>query len=79
MNNIVKVGKRYQIVIPKKIREQLGVKIEDELIVSVRNSWIVIQLRPRRYSEYMQGLGKDVWKEVEAAEYVRKERQAWEK
>jgi len=79
MNNIVKVGKRYQIVIPKKIREQLGVKISDELIISVRNSWIVIQPRPRRYSEYMQGLGKGVWKEVEATEYVKKERQAWEK
>ena len=78
MNNVVKVGKRYQIVIPKKIREQLGVKIEDKLVVSVRNGWIVIQPRPQRYSEYMQGLGKDVWKGIEATEYVRKEREAWE-
>jgi len=79
MNNIVKVGKRYQIVIPKKIREQFGVNIEDELIVGIRDGWIVMQLRPRRYSEYMQGLGKEVWRGIEATEYVRKEREAWEK
>lgn len=79
MNKIIKVGKRYQIVIPKRIRKQLGIKVEDELIVSVRNNWIVLQLRPGRYGEYMQGLGKRVWKKVEATEYVRKERQEWEK
>ena len=79
MNNVVKVGKRYQIVIPKKVREQIGVNIEDELIVSIRNGWIVMQPRPRRYSEYMQGLGKEVWKGIEATEYVRKEREAWGK
>jgi len=79
MNNVVKVGRRYQIVIPKKVREQLGVNIEDELIVRVRDGWIIMQPKPRRYSEYMQGLGKEVWKGVEATEYVRKEREAWEK
>jgi AbrB family looped-hinge helix DNA binding protein len=79
MSNIVKVGKRYQIVIPKKIREQLGVNIEDELIVGIRGGWIIMQPRPRRYSEYMQGLGKEVWEGVEATEYVKKEREAWEK
>ena len=79
MKNVVKVGKRYQIVIPRKIREQLGVNIEDELVISVRDARIIIQPRPQRYSEYMQGLGKDVWKGIDAAEYVRKEREAWEK
>jgi len=79
MKNVVKVGKRYQVVTPKKVREQLGVNVEDELIVGVRNARIIMQPRPRRYSEYMQGLGKEVWKGVEATEYVRKEREAWEK
>ena len=79
MNNIVKVGKRYQIVIPKKVREQLGVNIADELIVGVRDARIIMQPRPRRYSEYMQGLGKEAWKGIEATEYVKKEREAWEK
>jgi len=79
MNNIVKVGKRYQIVIPKKVREQLGVNIEDELIVGVRDARIIMQPRPRRYSEYMQGLGKEVWGGIEATEYVKREREVWEK
>ena len=79
MKNVVKVGKRYQIVIPKKVREQLGVNIEDELIVGVRDARIIMQPRPRRYSEYMQGLGKEVWGGIEATEYVKREREAWEK
>ncbi|GAI25180.1 unnamed protein product, partial [marine sediment metagenome] len=33
----------------------------------------------RRYSEYMQGLGKEVWGGIEATEYVKREREAWEK
>jgi len=77
MKSVVRVGKKYQIVIPKKIREQVGLKIEDELVMSVRNSWIVIQPRPKRYGDYMQGLGKQMWKGLDAIQYVRKEREAW--
>ncbi|MCD6599101.1 MAG: AbrB/MazE/SpoVT family DNA-binding domain-containing protein [Dehalococcoidia bacterium] len=79
MKNVVKVGKRYQVVIPKEAREQLGINVEDKLIVSVRNAQIIMQPKPQRYSEYMQGLGKKVWREIEATEYVRKEREAWGK
>ena len=79
MKNVVKVGKRYQVVIPKEAREQLGINVEDKLIVGVRNARIIMQPKPRRYSEYMQGLGKEVWREIEATEYVRKEREAWGK
>ena len=79
MKNVVKVGKRYQVVIPKEAREQLGINVEDKLIVGVRNAQIIMHPKPRRYSEYMQGLGKEVWREIEATEYVRKEREAWGK
>lgn len=79
MKNVVKVGKRYQVVIPKEAREQLGINVEDKLIVGVRNAQIIMQPKPRRYSEYMQGLGKKVWREIEATEYVRKERETWGK
>ena len=79
MKNVVKVGKRYHVVIPKEDREQLGINVEDKLIVGVRNAQIIMQPKPRRYSEYMQGLGKKVWREIEATEYVRKEREAWGK
>jgi len=79
MKNVVKVGKRYQVVIPKEAREQLGINVEDKLIVGVRNAQIIMQPKPRRYSEYMQGLGKKIWRDIEATEYVRKEREAWGK
>ena len=79
MSNIVKVGKRYQIVIPKKIRDEVGIKVTDELVVDVQGASVVIQPCPRRYSEYMQGLGKEVWSKTDAVEYVKNERESWEK
>ena len=79
MSNIVKVGKRYQIVIPKKIRDKVGIKVTDELVVDVQGDNVVIHPCPRIYSEYMQGLGKDVWSKTDAVEYVKNERESWEK
>jgi hypothetical protein len=31
----------------------------------------------KNYTEYMLGLGKDLWKGVDAAKYVKKERESW--
>ena len=77
MDNIVKVGKRYQIVIPKKIRDKVGIKVTDELFIDIQGGRVVIQPCPRRYSEYMQGLGKDVWSDTDTVEYVKNERESW--
>ena len=76
---VMKLGERCQVVIPKPVRDALDIKAQDEVIVSVQNGNVIMQPKPRRYSEFMRGLGKEIWKKVDAAEYVRKERESWEK
>ena len=39
----VKVTRKYQITIPKKIREELGIKVGDELIVRTDGSRIILE------------------------------------
>jgi len=44
----VKVTRKYQITIPKKIREKLGIKIGDRLLIDVIDDKIImIPIRPR--------------------------------
>jgi AbrB family looped-hinge helix DNA binding protein len=73
----VKVSSRYQIAVPRRVREQLGIKSGDRLLVEVRGSVIVLLPEPRDYVAHMAGLHKEVWEGVEATEYVRQERDAW--
>ncbi len=46
---IVKVTRRYQVTLPKNIREELGIQIGDFLRVKVENGRIVLEpLIPRK-------------------------------
>jgi len=40
---VVKVGEHYQVTIPEDIREKLGIKPGDELLVSERNGLIIMR------------------------------------
>jgi AbrB family looped-hinge helix DNA binding protein len=74
----VRLGNRSQLIIPKKLREKLGIGPGKEVILEFHDSAIMVKPRPDNYTKYMSGLGKDVWANTEPTEYVRKEREAWE-
>lgn len=73
-----KVSSKHQIVIPKKIRETLGLRPGDQLLIVVEDDKAVMRLRPKSYAEHMRGLHKEVWQGIDANEYVREERESWE-
>ena len=77
MQVAVKLGNRSQLIIPKKIREKIGVGPGRELLLQVSGNTIIVKLKPKNYTRHMCGLGKEVWKNIEPAEYVKKEREAW--
>ncbi len=77
MTEIVRVSRKYQVVIPKKAREALNINRGDELIVSVKNGQILMRPKPKSYTDYMCGLHKKIWTNTEATEYVKEERKAW--
>jgi len=77
MKMMIKVSSKYQIVIPREVRDKLNLKVGDKLIIKANNEKIIIYLQPKSYAKYSLGLGKKIWQDIDATEYVRKERQTW--
>ena len=77
MVETVRVSGKGQVVIPKGVRDRLGLRAGDELSVNVQDGKIVLRKRPESYTDYMWGLHGDAWKGVDAMEYVDREREAW--
>jgi AbrB family looped-hinge helix DNA binding protein len=73
-----KVSSKYQIVIPKRVRQELGLQPGDRFLITLEDGKVVMRLRPRSYAQHLRGLHKEVWEELDATEYVQKEREAWE-
>ena len=77
MNESVHVNGKYQVVIPKSIREKIDLKKGDELSLSLQEETIIMRIKPRSFSDYTLGLHNQLWKEINAKEYVKKEWSAW--
>jgi len=77
MDGIVKLSSKYQIVIPRQVRQRLDLRAGDGLLVEVSGKTIVLVPRPRSYTARLRGLHKEVWRDVDAAAYVREERKGW--
>lgn len=77
MKTMITVSSKYQIVIPREAREKLNLKTGDKLIIKADNEKIIIYPQPKSYAKYSLGLGKEIWQGIDAAEYVKKERQTW--
>jgi AbrB family looped-hinge helix DNA binding protein len=74
----VKVGPKYQVVIPQTIRKRVHIHPHNEVLVEEVNGAIIILPQPTSFTEFMIGLGKEAWKDVDPKAYVRKERKGWE-
>lgn len=74
-----RVSSKYQVVIPKSVREKVGVNKGDELIVTVQGSDIVLKVKPNNFTDHMLGLHREVWEDVDATDYVDGERTSWER
>jgi AbrB family looped-hinge helix DNA binding protein len=73
----VKVGPKYQVVIPQTIRKKVHIHPQNEVLVEEVNGAIIILPQPVSFTQFMIGLGKEAWRDVDAKAYVRKERTGW--
>lgn len=73
----IRVGKKSQIVIPVDLRKKLGIKEGDELLISLEGGKLILSRRPDDYTAFGEGLGAEIWREVDAVEYLREERASW--
>lgn len=77
------ITSKYQTVIPRQVRQDMELKMNQEIIwrtVTLGNQKVsIVSSKPKRWSEYTRGLGKDIWKGVDSDEYLQSLRDEWGK
>lgn len=74
-----KLSSRYQMVLPKEIRDVLGVKPGETVLLVLEKDEVRLFPKPKDYAEYTYGLGEEIWKTLGGGEKFHKEEQkAWE-
>jgi len=74
----VKVSSKNQVVIPSLARKKLGITPGKNLLIWIMDRTLVMMPEPENWSEFILGLGKEMWKEVGGADrYLKKERASW--
>ncbi len=77
---VVKLSRRNQMVLPKAAREALGVKPGGRLLVLIEGKSVRLIPEPEDWSEWIYGLGAEVWKSQGGGEaFLKGERGSWEK
>ncbi len=75
----VKLGRKGQLVLPKEIRDSLGLQEGDQLLVSLEGGRVVLA-NAEKYAEETRGILRGTWgrTEEEVEGYLQRERSAWE-
>ena len=71
----VTVSSKFQVVIPRKARDVLGLKAGDKIIFDYRDGVVALLARPDDFVDFMRGLGSEVWQEIDVSQYLRGERE----
>lgn len=77
---LVTIGSKYQIVIPKEVRKKLkGLKPGAKIAVKpVDETTVILKTQADRWSDRTYGLMENVWKDVDPAKEINKMRDEWE-
>jgi AbrB family looped-hinge helix DNA binding protein len=73
---VAKLGGRYQIVVPKDIREALQLKPGDKLDVKVENGKVVM-IPQASHTSLLVGKHRELWQDIDPVAYIRQERESW--
>lgn len=78
---IVTVGTKYQIVIPKDVRKKIkGLKPGDKVgIYSVDQETVTIKAEPKNWLERTRGIAKEAWKGIDTTKYLEDLRNEWDR
>jgi AbrB family looped-hinge helix DNA binding protein len=76
---VVKLSKRNQMVLPKAAREALGVEPGGRVLVIVQGQHVRLLPEPEEWTDYVYGLGEDMWATLGGGEkFLQEERASWE-
>lgn len=80
MQQLVTVGPKYQVVIPKIVRNKLGVKPGDKVSIAAKSkTQAEIKVRPKSWTQSSLGIAKEAWKGIDTTKYLEKLRNEWER
>jgi AbrB family looped-hinge helix DNA binding protein len=67
-----------QIVLPKAVRDRLRLRPGARLEVTLNGRAIILR-EVGSVTRALAGLGREIWKGVDAVEYVREQRSGWDR
>ena len=73
------MNKRFQITLPAEVCDRPGTEPGDSLTYEILDSSIVLRRDPIDCAVAMLGLGAEIWQYTDVDEYIRNERDFWEK
>jgi AbrB family looped-hinge helix DNA binding protein len=71
-----RVSTKYQVVIPKSVRDALDLQPHDDLLFLVDGDTVVLRPQPTSFTETLRGLHQDLWPDPD--EWLEDERSSWE-
>jgi len=71
-----KVSAKYQVVIPKLVRESLRIRPKDTLLFLLDGDTVILRPQPASFTKATRGLHKELWPDPDA--WLEEERSAWE-
>ena len=73
---VARISSKYQVVIPKAVRETLHLRPDDALIFLVDGETVIVRPKPSNFSKALQGLHRELWPDPDA--WLETERASWE-
>ena len=55
---VLKIGRRGELTLPRRVRSNLGLREGDELVLTIDDKRIVLERRARQFSTYLDVMGK---------------------
>lgn len=76
-----KLSKKYQIVVPKAVREKMRLHMGSSVrVYPIDEDRALLVKHPKDYVAALEGLGKEVWDALGGGDkYIREERASWHK
>lgn len=71
-----RIGARYQVVLPKAVREMLNLHPQDTLLFVVDGDTVFLRPQPASFTEALLGLHRELWPDPDR--WLEEERTSWE-
>ena len=73
---VARMSAKYQVVIPKAVREALRLQPRDHLLFLLDGDTVILRPQPDSFTEALQGLHSEIWPDPDA--WLEEERSTWE-